>query len=206
MSNEILSIPKNYLHRSTDEIEYFKITMYRPTMDKIPSYSFPTGYSLRLYKKDSNDEYQWAKIVQAAGEFCLIEEAEALFKKDYLSHPKSDLLTDRLYFLVNAEGQAIGTAMAWFGEFNGEEQGSLHWVAIIPEYQGKKLAKPMLSIVLKKIAEYSNKSYLGSQTTSWRAINMYADFGFLPNMNADHSDKAWKLLNDICHRDFLSSS
>jgi hypothetical protein len=33
--------------------------------------------------------------------------------------------------------------------------------------------------------------YLDSQTTSWRAINMYADFGFVPSrLKPDNYEKA----------------
>jgi ribosomal protein S18 acetylase RimI-like enzyme len=106
---------------------------------------------------------------------------------------------------MNSEGKYIGTAMAWSGDIDGEEQGSLQWVSIIPEYQGKKLVKPLVFTVLKKIAEYSNKCYLDTQTTSWRAINMYDGFGFKPYMKTEQDEKAWELLSNICKRNFLDN-
>lgn len=194
----------NYLHQSSDAIDYYKIEMYRTTMTNIPWFSLPNDYSLRFYRPDSNDSREWASIAKAAGEFHTIEEGENQFRKSYLTHPDNYLLSERVYFLTNAEGKAIGTATAWFTEIGGEKRGSLEWVSIVPEYQGKKLAKPMVSVVLRKIAENFNSCHLYSQTTSWRAINMYAQFGFLPLMTVENSDKAWKQLSDICHRDFLA--
>jgi ribosomal protein S18 acetylase RimI-like enzyme len=170
----------NFLHQSNDEIEYFKVQMFRPNMDSIPSYSLPPGYSIQLYKPNSNDDQNWAEIATAAGEFRSVQEGRDLFEKNFLNETDKHLLPERLYFLVNSEGKYIGQAMAWSNTLDDEVQGSVYWVAIIPEYQGKKLAKPLVYTVLKKISEYSNKCSLHTQTTSWRAINMYADFGFKP--------------------------
>jgi len=195
----------NYLHQSTDEIEYFKVQMFRPNMDSITLYSLPPGYSIQLYKPDSNDDQKWAEIATAAGEFRSVQQGQEYFQKRFMSDKNSHLLPERLYFLINSEGRYIGQAMAWADKFNGEEQGSLFWVSIIPEYQGKKLAKPLVSIVFKKIGEYSNKCFLHTQTTSWRAINMYDDFGFKPYMGTENSEKAWKLLSDICKKKFLDN-
>jgi len=196
---------ENYLHQSTDEIEYFKVKMFRSNMDSIPSYPLPSGYTIQLYKSNSNDDQKWAEITTAAGEFRSIQQGHERFIKDFLNHKDNHLLSERLHFLINSEGRYIGTAMAWSAELDGETQGGLHWLSIIPEYQGKKLAKPLVSTVLKKISEYSSKCFLDTQTTSWRAINMYTDFEFKPYMKTKHSEKSWILLSHICKRDFLAN-
>ncbi|CAF0948353.1 unnamed protein product [Didymodactylos carnosus] len=194
----------NYLHQSTDEIEYFSVKMFKPNMDSIPYYPLPSGYSLQLYKNDSNDDQKWVDIAKAAGEFKSIEQGFVMFEKYYQNYKENDLLSTRVYFLVSPDGKYIGTASAGIDQIDGKEQGSLWWVSIIPEYQGKKLAKPIISYVLLKIAEYSNTCYLDSQTTSWKAINMYADFGFVPSMlKPDNYEKAWRLLSKLCKRKFI---
>ena len=174
-------------------------------MDSISSYPLPFGYTLELYKPNSNDDQKWVEIIKAGGAVRSVEQGHERFVNDYLNHKNNHLLSERLYFLVNSEGQYIGTATAWSGILDGEEQGCLSWVFIIPAYQGKKLAKPLVSTVLKKISEYSAKCFLDSQTSSWRGINMYADFGFKPYMKTEHSEKAWKLLSNLCKRDFLAN-
>jgi ribosomal protein S18 acetylase RimI-like enzyme len=195
----------NYLNQSNDEIEYFKVKMFRPNMDSIPLYPLPPGYSFKLYNPNTNDDQKWAEIAAAAGEFRSIQQGHEFFVKTFLNDKDSHLLPERLYFLVNPEGRYIGTAMAWVDKLDEEEQGSLFWVSIIPEYQGKKLAKPLVSTVLHKISEFSDKCFLGSQTTSWKAINMYSDFGFKPYMKMENSEKSWKLLSDICKKNFLDN-
>ncbi|CAF1017873.1 unnamed protein product [Rotaria magnacalcarata] len=196
----------NYLHQSTDEITYLTIYMYRPNMDSIPNYALPTGYSLQLYKDDVNDKQKWADIAMAAGEFRSLEDGLHKFE-EYFSKTKDKIpLTQRVHFLVNSDGKYIGTVTAGIDEAHIEDYGSLDWVSIIPEYQGKKLAKPMVCAVLHKVAKYSNKCYLSSQTTSWRAINMYADLGFLPFIKTDGCKKAWQLLNKLCRRKFIDET
>ena len=113
----------NYLHRSTDEIEYFTVKMIRPTMDSIPSYSLPPEYSIQLYQPNSNDDQKWADIATAAGEFRSVQQGRELFQKNFLEDKNSHLLSERLFFLVNSEGKYIGQATAWSAELDGEEQG-----------------------------------------------------------------------------------
>ncbi|CAF2496540.1 unnamed protein product [Rotaria sp. Silwood2] len=180
--------------------------MYRPNMDSIPIYPLPPSYSLQLYKDDANDIQKWIEIVMAAGELRSVEKGLEMFDKYFSKTKHRKPLSERIHFLANADGKYIGTAAAGIYEVDGQEYGSLDWVSIIPEYQGKKLAKPMVSAVLHKVAEYANKCYLESQTTSWRAINMYADFGFVPYIKTNDCQKAWQLLSKLCQRKFIEET
>ncbi|CAF1384369.1 unnamed protein product, partial [Adineta steineri] len=82
------------------------------------------------YLHQSTNEIEYVKIfisiiMLATGEFHTVEQADELFiVKEFLKHKDNHLLSERLYFVVNS--------------------------AIIPEYQGKKLAKSLVSAVLKK--------------------------------------------------------
>ena len=199
----VAAMSDNYLHQSTGGIEYFSIKMFKRSMDSIPLYPLPSGYSLELFKNGSNDIQQWVDICKAAGEFRSTEQGFEMFEKFYHDYQERDLLSKRVYFLVNPDGKYIGTASAGTDQIDGSEVGSLWWVSIIPDYQGRGLAKPMVSYVLRQIAEYSNVCYLDSQTTSWRAINMYASFGFVPSkLKPDNYEKAWCLLGNLCKRQF----
>lgn len=102
-----------------------------------------------------------------------------------------------MLFLYNPNGEAIGTSMGWYdNDFKGEKLGKLHWIAIKPEYQGKNLGKPLVARAIKRIQESHDKAYLTTQTTNWKAINMYLDFGFRPLYISEDSKGAWKLLAD----------
>ena len=116
-----INMADNYLHQSNDQIEHFIVKMFRPNMDSIPLYPLPPGYSFKLYNPNTNDDQKWAEIATTAGEFRSIQEGHEYFVKRFLNDKNSHLLPERLHFLVNPEGRYIGTAMAWSGEFDGEE-------------------------------------------------------------------------------------
>lgn len=97
-----------------------------------------------------------------------------------------------MFFIEDETGQAIGTASAWYGELNGEEMGRIHWVGIVPEHQGKKLAKPLLTFLLQQLASRHRKAYLKTQTTNLKAINAYLNLGFEPCIKAKTEEVIWE--------------
>ena len=54
----------------------------------------------------------------------------------------------------------------------------------------------MVAMALKRIQQSHDKAYLSSQTTSWKAINMYLDFGFRPLYFSENCKKAWEMLTE----------
>jgi len=86
-----------------------------------------------------------------------------------------DDMSKRCLFIENDHGETIATTTAWYGDLtgNGEILGRIHWVGVIPAYQGRKLSKPLLSATMNILANHHSSAYLTSQTTSYQAINMY---------------------------------
>jgi len=75
----------------------------------------------------------------------------------------------------------------------GQRYGRVHWVAIVPEMQGKGLSKPMLSVVLDRLRELGHgRAYLTTNTVRTAAINLYLKFGFAPDIRAPHEVGAWR--------------
>ncbi len=154
--------------------------------------SLPEGYYFRNFK--DGDIGVWADIERSAGEFTNIQSALTRFNEEFEGLEPE--LRSRCFFLCNDRDDAIGTAMGWYGNFDGEDMGRLHWIAIKPQYQGKKLGKPLVAKAMARIQKSHNRAYLTSQTTSWKAINMYLDFGFEPLYTVEDDKKAWVLLRD----------
>jgi ribosomal protein S18 acetylase RimI-like enzyme len=180
-------------------MKYIPLTMVREHMDAIPVFACPAGYHLRTYVP--GDERVWAAIETAAGEFADEQEGHARFLEDYGA--ALDDVRDRLFFLLNEHGRAIGTATAWYGELDGQVRGRVHWVGIVPAEQGKKLAKPLLSAVMARLALDHPSAYLTTQTTSWRAVNLYLDFGFVPYGVDAAAAEGWALMEQALRRKIL---
>lgn len=176
-----------------------KLKMFRDNLENIPQFDLPEGYSIRKFRE--GDEIEWAKIETAAEEFKTVADALKRFDKEFGSNIEE--MKHRCLFIENEDGEAIGTTSAWFGDLDGtgEQKGRIHFVAIKPEYQGKKLSKPLLTAALNTlIKENHNKVYLTTQTTSYQAINMYLNYGFEPYDPTGDDREGWSLMEEVLNR------
>ena len=164
----------------------------------VEKYHILDEFYIRNYEK--GEEELWAKVETAANEFKTEKEAVEHFEKEFGLYKNE--MQERCFFVVHKKsGSVIGTSTAWYNDnFKGLKYGRVHWVGIHPDFQGKKLAKPMLAAVMMRLAEYHDKAYLTSQTTSYKAINMYLDFGFIPEIVSDECVNAWNYLEKILNR------
>lgn len=89
----------------------------------------------------------------------------------------SDMETffDNTIFVCNKEDKPIATCSRWkaYGKFN-----SIHWLKTLKEYEGQGLGRALLSEIMKKFGTGDYPVYLHTQPGSFRAIKLYADFGF----------------------------
>jgi ribosomal protein S18 acetylase RimI-like enzyme len=156
-----------------------------------PSLALQAGFTFAGYRP--GDERAWAEIETGAGEFECTERALEQFRREFGGYKRE--LNERCIFILNESGLAVGTAMAWFNDsFQGERFGRLHWVGIIPAYQGLKLGKPLVSRAMAVLSARHDRVYLTTQTESIRAIKIYLDFGFRPLIADDAHLEAWKQL------------
>ena len=177
------------------------LKMKRNHLHNIPEFSLPEGYNMRFFK--NGEEHLWARVETAVDEFST--EAAALEHFDREFGPFRDEMKKRCIFLETIGGDVIGTTTAWYGKLEGEDKvsGRIHWVGVIPEYQGKKLSKPLLAKAMQVLAEYHDSAYLTSQTTSYQAVNMYLNFGFEPYVTNETDVEAWTLLEEVLNRTIL---
>ncbi len=182
-----------------EPLPYIPLTMVRDHLDHVPSFACPSGYAIRTFVE--GDVEHWARVEALAGEFSSADEALREFEEEF--RPRWSLLDDRCFFLVDGDGTPIGTAMAWDGEFAGEVRGRVHWVGIVPAYQGRGLAKPLLSTVLQRLARDHQAAFLTTQTTTWRAVNLYLKFGFVPHLNDASGAEGWRMLEQVLGRRIL---
>jgi len=175
------------------------LEMVRDHMNHLPSFSCPSDYTLRTFVR--GDEWLWAKIESEAGEFANQQQAFEHFQAEF--GPLLSEMEERCFLLEDRHGEAVGTATAWYGHFAGEERGRVHWVGIVPGHQGKKLSKPLLSTVMARLARDHQKAYLDTQTTSYQAVNLYLNFGFVPYLNHNPSREGWLLMEHVLQRKIL---
>lgn len=177
----------------TSSSKEFRVTMIREDLDGIPQFELPEGFSLRMYRP--GDEADWLAVHRQADRYdehidYSLETFEGEFARDV------EALSRRQYYLCQAAGRAIGTATAWLdSNYRGKVYGRVHWVAIVPEFQGRGLAKPLLTAVCNRLGELGHvRACLGTYSARTPAINLYLKFGFVPEINSQQDLEAWRLV------------
>ena len=166
------------------------IHMFRPTLDQLPMYDLPPSYQAHWYAP--GDERDWVEIHRLADRYNTA--TEALFLKEFGSD--SAQLAERQLYIQAPDRALVGTASAWYdGDDPATPLGRVHWVAILPEYQGRSLAKPLLSLVCHRLRALGHQqATLGSSTARVPAINLYQQFGFVPQISTPDDRAIWQAL------------
>ena len=160
-----------------NRIKYYELLMKYDDIAKYKTYELPNGFHYEFYKP--GDEQEWIQIHLESGEFTSIERGLKHFHDFYDSF--IDELPKRCVFIVDDKtNEKIGTAtISLLKEPEYGYNGAVDWVAIKKRYQGRNLAKPLIS----KFMEIANnnghsKLILHTQTTTWLAGKLYLDYGF----------------------------
>ncbi len=150
-----------------------KIIMELDSLATIPSFQLPPGFSIRPYIP--GDEQYWFNIHRLADKYSQI--TESLFSEQFGNDQR--VLHQRQFYIIHND-VPVGTASAWFKpEFKGGSYGQVHWVAIMPEYQGRGLAKPLLATILNRLRELGyDKAMLNTDTRRLIAVALYEKFNF----------------------------
>lgn len=162
--------------------------MVRKSLKGLPDYPLPDGFRIRLFEK--GDQNTWVRIHQETEGYHTVD--PDLFTREF----GKDLskLQQRQFFIIDKNGIPIGTASAWDdNELAGRGFGRIHWVAIVPDYQGKGLAKALTSRVCHRFHELGHKQALVT-TENFRlnAIHIYRKFGFEPFPRNEAEKEFWE--------------
>ncbi len=148
----------------------------RPGERPQPAPKVPQGFVLRGFQP--GDEKAWAEIETSVLEFDDTQKALDYFKKEYGPHPQE--LSRRCFFLFTAQGEPVATASAWFDEIDGESYPKVHWVAVVPAYQGRGFGKLLMEQVMAAFYQLApgQRVFLHTQTWSHKAVWLYRQLGF----------------------------
>ena len=147
------------------------VIMTRADLENLPNFELPDGFAIRPF--EAGDDATWWQIHELADPLQAHQNGS---HRQFFGEDFSELHA-RQMFLVAPSGEAIGTATAWGDD---DELGRVHWVAIVPEFQGRGLAKPLLSHILTTLRERGHsRAILDTSNQRPRAIALYERFGFV---------------------------
>ncbi len=185
---------------------YIGILMTNENTREYPRYDLLEGFTFDFYRKGY--EEAWAKIQFDLEQTDSVDSAKQLFEDEFAIGCEN--LEKQYVFVLNGEKKVVSYGSVWSGEHFGEGFYRLHWIATAAEYQGRGIAKALLTKLLDVYNEIDNKNfiYLVSQTWSYKAINLYQKFGFTPYLgekpiswkgSAEEFDvknkEAWDMIN-----------
>jgi GNAT superfamily N-acetyltransferase len=186
------------------------VKMTRVNLDGLPEFTLPPGFALRWYQQ--GDEAHWLRIHLVADRLNQI--TPELFQKEFAVDQDRGLPTaagrerqsgmssairtlgERQCYLLAPHGEVIGTGTAWFNDdFEGARWGRVHWVAILPEFQGQGLGKALMSVICQRLRELGHRrAYLTTSTARIPAIRLYSQFGFEPLVRNEEEAAVWRAL------------
>ena len=177
-------------------IRYYELLLEADIGD-IPERPLPAGYSYAFYQDGDRDA--WIDIEKSAREFSTVEEGERAWGRYYAG--REEELKSRMVFVVNAAGEKVATATAFYDITGRDTSGSgwLHWVAVRREEQGKGLSKPLITHVLSIMGKMGQThAKIPTQTTTWVACKVYLDLGFRPiPKNLINSRDGWRIIRHL---------
>ncbi len=164
-----------------------EIFMIRQNLEEIPQFELPAPFTIRNYRQ--GDEENWFRIYKAADHYNKIY--SAMFK-EYFGADEA-MLARRQFYICDENDVEIATATAWYNHnYHGESLGRIHWVAVHPDYQGRGLAKPLLSTVMNRLKEEGHKRcYLRTLNVRTPAIRLYLTYGLKPDIRNEADQLLW---------------
>lgn len=186
-------------------IKYYPLYMERTDLEDIPRYELPEGFRYVFYRPGDRDA--WIAIEQSAKEVSSYEEGMKYWEQFFGG--KDQELVNRMVFIENEAGEKIATATALYDVFGRDKTkaGWMHWVAVSREYQGRKMARPLISHVLGILKKLGyDHAQLSTQTCTWVACRIYLDYGFRPLFGYDdNGDMGWRIMRTLTNHPALAA-
>lgn len=163
-----------------------RLRLARPLRDELPAPALPAGFGVRPFAP--GDEAAWVAVVGEADRLLTVN--RATFERAFARDPAE--LSRRLLFLAASTGETVGTVAAWFGEAGW---GRVHWLAVRPAWQGRGLGRALLVLALHRLRELGHRrAFLITEAARLRAIRLYLDLGFRPEIHSPADREAWERL------------
>ena len=129
----------------------------------------PEGYTVRLCRRDELEIWKVLALEEPQYVDYLMEYFDAVYAD------KADEFFERCLFVCDPQGKPVGTCFLWkaYGKIE-----TIHWLHVLPEYEGLGLGRALLTEVLQRAKAEDFPIYLHTHPHCLRAVHLYNEFGF----------------------------
>ena len=129
----------------------------------------PEGYTVRLCRRDELETWKVLALEEPQYVDYLTEYFDAVYAD------KADEFFERCLFVCDPQGKPVGTCFLWkaYGKIE-----TIHWLHVLPEYEGLGLGRALLTEVLQRAKAEDFPIYLHTHPHCLRAVHLYNEFGF----------------------------
>lgn len=159
--------------------EHQYVIMYKDDAKYYPRFLLPEGFCFTPYVADSGYEKEWAKLQHQQNAVKSVHDGINIFKGAFIEN-QTIKPEKRVWFVKDENGIVAASASLWNGMFLGKEEQRIHYLVVSKHYEGKGIAKALLTKIHDIYNEMNNSNflYLVTQTWSYPAINVYYKFGY----------------------------
>lgn len=156
-----------------DEIPDYNIFMMCTQLNKSALAALGNDYYIRNCRPDELDTWKAfpfdTEVVPPAYEAFMDQFIHDCYARDMETFYQNTL------FVCDKDDQPIATCSHWkaYGKFH-----SIHWLKTRKSHEGKGIGRALLSVIMSKFQPEDYPIYIHTQPGSFRAIKLYADFGF----------------------------
>ncbi|MEG0766407.1 MAG: type II 3-dehydroquinate dehydratase [Clostridia bacterium] len=180
-------------------LPYAPLTLYRATLEHLPTWQPPTGYTIRPF--EVGDIARWTDVLQLACQFREPDQAAAYFYPGDAA--RQQMLSQRLLFAFAPDGHICGTASALQDLWEGRRIGRLSWITVSPTHRGKGLCKALVASALALQAQTDTEAFLTTHTTNEHAVKCYLDAGFCPAAQDAREQAGFHIIAQALHHPAL---
>ena len=152
------------------EIPDLNIFMQARRIDHAAFSALPEGFRIRSLREDELDEWKGMPFDSDELKREYHGYMSEYFERVYA--PKRALFFERCKVVTDAYDRIVGTGFLW--KLRGKVD-TLHWIKVVKDCEGLGIGRALLSELLRSA---EGAVWLHTQPSSFRAIKLYADFGF----------------------------
>lgn len=156
-----------------EEIPDYNIFMMCPQLNKSALAALGNDYHLRNCRPDELETWKAfpfdTEVIPPEYEAFMDQIIHDTYARDMETFYQNTL------FVCDKDDQPIATCSHWkaYGKFQ-----SIHWLKTRKSHEGKGIGRALLSVIMAKFQPEDYPIYIHTQPGSFRAIKLYADFGF----------------------------